>query len=356
MKTRSHWSRLIVTIVGATLLFAAQAALAINVSLALPPGTPTQRVLQPGESTTISIDFTNLDAIAGTAIGRARHYLVGFGTRWTLTPVDFTYCGFPQPAEGLGIELPVELQANQTLRCDYTLVREPTTYVDGYLTICTGPQYNPTTSCSQPVVLVIGTLPDVGVSVSQVGAPATITGETMFRIDLSNASTVPTGESNVFSSCQFTGMTNPALTMPYTIELGFAGACLSVAARTCNIDFPITHHGWEVQVPSIPATGSTSCLVKLRPRDPAGQAINDRFASWLVYPFLPGHPIPLRYAGSATNNGQGYDVNPSNNLSSFTLAPLGTPATPVPAENGRMLAALALLLATIGGYRLRRQT
>lgn len=354
MKTRTRVSCHIFTIVAATLLLGVQTAFAITVSLALPPGAPTQIVLQPGESTTISIDFTNLDAIAGMGIGRARHYLIGFGTRWTMTPVDFTYCGFPQPAEGLGIELPVDLQANQTLRCDYTLVREPTTYVDGYLTLCTGPQSNPTTSCSQRVDLVVGTLPDIGVSVSQVSAPASITGETLFRIDLSNASSVPTAESNVFSSCQFTGMTNPALTMPYTIQLGFAGACLSVAARTCNTDFPITHHGWEVKVPAIPAGGSTSCLVELRPRDPGGSAIDDRFASWLVYPFPPGHPIPLRYAGSATNNGQGYDMNPTNNLSNFTLAALGTPATPVPTENWQLLAALVLLIATIGGYRLRR--
>ncbi len=340
--------------VGAILIVGAQAALAINVSLALPPGAPTQLVLQPGESTTISIDFTNLDSFAGTGNGRARNNLVGLGTRWTLTPVDFTYCGFPQPGGGPGIELPVELQANQTLRCDYTLVREPTTYVDGYLTICTGPQSNPTTSCSQPAVLVVGTLPDIGVSVSQVGAPAATTGETMFRIDLSNAAVVPTSESNLYTSCQFTGATNPSLTMPYSIDLGFAGACLSVTARLCNTDFPITHHGWELKVPSIPAGGSTSCLVKLRLRDPAGPAIADRFASWLLYPFPPGHPIPLMHVATLPMSGQGYDMNPSNNVANFTLAPIGTPATAVPTGNWRLLAALALLLAMLGSYRLRR--
>ena len=354
MKTRNQWSRLIVAIVAGALLLATQATLAINVSLSLPTGALTQIVLQPGESTTISINFTNLDSFAGTGNGRARDNLVGLGTRWTLTPVDFTYCGFPQPGAGPGIELPVELQANQTLRCDYTLVRGPATYFDGYLTICTGPQSNPTTSCSQPAVLVVGTLPDVGVSVSQVGAPAAITGETLFRIDLSNASIVPTAESNLYTYCQFTGATNPALTMPYTVELGFAGACLSITARLCNTDFPITHHGWELKVPSIPAGGSTSCLVKLRPRGPAGPAIFDRFASWLLYPFPPGHPIPLMHVATLPMSGQGYDMNPSNNVANFTLAPVGTPATPVPAENWRVLAALTLLLAMLGGYRLRR--
>ena len=140
MKTRNQWSRLIVAIVAGALLLATQATLAINVSLSLPTGALTQIVLQPGESTTISINFTNLDSFAGTGNGRARDNLVGLGTRWTLTPVDFTYCGFPQPGAGPGIELPVELQANQTLRCDYTLEREPATYFDGYLSICTGLQ------------------------------------------------------------------------------------------------------------------------------------------------------------------------------------------------------------------------
>ena len=320
----------------------------------MPPGAPTQLVLQPGVSTTISIDFTNLDSFAGTGNGRALNHFVGLGTSWTITPVDFTYCGFPQSGEGLAIEFPVELQANETLRCDYTLVRGAATYFDGYMTICTGPQSNPTTSCNQPAVLVVGTLPDVGVSVSQVGAPAAITGETMFRIDLSNASTVPTAESNLYSSCHFTGATNPALTMPYSIGLGFAGACLSVTARLCNTDFPITHHGWELKVPSIPAGGSASCLVKLLPRDPAGPPIADRFASWLISPFFPGHPIPLRHAGAATTLGQGYDMNPNNNVANFMFAQVAMPATPVPTGNLRLLATLALLLVVFGGYRLRR--
>lgn len=350
MGIRSHWSCFSAAVFGVMLLFNAESAFAIRISAAIPAGSSTQFIVQPGESTTFSIDFTNLDNKEGVGFGLARGPL-SISDLWTITPLEPDACFAPVAQESFRIELPVLLAAGATRRCTYSVLRQFTSRLDSYLNVCTGDL--PAINCAPMVLLVFGTLPDVGVTVTQIPPTAGTTDLTL-RVDVSNASAIPTRDSPLYSECRHVPAGNPSINLPFRMETGFPGACPAAVIRGCSSEPPVVLYLWELTIPPIPANGSVSCLVKIQLRDPSGGPVNDRLGSWVSYPFYPGHDILLLFPGSPPVSGRGYDMNPTNNVVNLTLAPVGVPVTPVPTVDWRLLAALALLLGTFGSYRMRR--
>lgn len=338
----------VAALIGSVLLAFCQPVWAVRVSAEIPVDSPTRFVIQPGESTTFSIDFTNLDNEAGTGQGWAHSLLVGLGESWLVEPLAPATCWFPIPHEGLRLEFPVELLAGENRRCTYTVTRASATYRDSYLEICTGEE---PAGCNQRQLLVFGTLPDVGVTVTPTSQPVPGATDLTFRIDVSNAAAVPTAESPLYTGCRETAGGNPAANLPFQLETGFAGACPAATIRSCSIDPPVLFFSWEVTIPSVPPNGTTSCLVRMRLREPLNTPIHDRLASWMTYPFYPGHPIPLIHPGTWPGAGQGFDMNPGNNVADFSVVPLAQPAEPVPV--GRwVLVMLTLVLAALAWRRL----
>ncbi|MEO7917405.1 MAG: hypothetical protein ABIR16_07145, partial [Dokdonella sp.] len=214
--------------------------MAVRISAALPAGAPIQFVIQPGQSTTFSIDFTNLDNEAGPGVGWARNRLDGLYSRWLVEPVDPENCWYPIPQEGLGLQFPVELLANQTRRCTYMIRRAVDTYRDGYLQICLGIQ--PSVLCEQRGLLVFGTLPDAGVTATATVQPTTNDPSTTFRLDFSNAASVATDESQVFTQCRYLPGGNPAVDLPFRVETGFPGACAAANIAGCSPEPPLVSY------------------------------------------------------------------------------------------------------------------
>lgn len=355
MRKRNPWSTRITTLIVACSMAAfASSALAVRMTAAFPPGAPSQFVVQPGESTTFAVDFTNLDNGPGVGYAWMYSFLVGLNTQWIIEPLEPASCGFPAQLEGLQIEFPVEFDVTQTLRCTYRVTRAATTYWDGYLMLCTGIQPQSFLGCSTPALIPFGSLPDIGITATPITPPASGSGDVVIRIDVSNAASVPTGAAELFTECRQRNGTDPATILPFQLETGFPGACPAVIMSGCSPEPPLVLSWWKVTIPSIPAQGSMSCLVRLRPRQPFTASIDDHFSLWVGKPHRPVHAIPLVYSGASPGTGMGYDMNSANNIAAFTVAPVAAPSLPVPTAGWRGWLALAVLL-TSAGWLAQRQ-
>lgn len=337
-------------LVGVLMLVAAPAALAIRMTAAFPSDLPEQHVIQPGESTTFAIEFTNLDNFKGVGTAWIRHFLPGYGSNWLIEPIEPDVCLHPVPQEGLRIDFGVELQGGETRRCVYAITRSPTTFTDGYIRLCPG--QHPTWYCPSFDRLVFGTLPDIGVTVTPTTPLVVGTTDVTLRIDASNASAVPTRELTLYTQCRQPAAGNPS-NFPFRVEVDFPGACPAANFSGCSPEPPISTWFWRVIVPSVAANSTTSCLVRVRAREPFDTTVVDRFGTWSSFPFEPGHSIPLLHAGTPPNPGNGYDMNSTNDRGGFTLYAAGHGSQAVPLGNLWQWSVLALLLAVAGWHRRR---
>lgn len=332
---------------------ASPAALAISYELTLPDGSAAHIQLMPGETGRFTFDIRNLDTEAGTVVGWGRiddgQGLYTFGLS------DQPGCGQPQRTVAAGFALrwnfPVALGAGETKRCTYPVNRPAASLRAARFYPCVGQNVSGSETCNsvQPQ-LVIGTLTDIAFSLSPISELPPGANDAIIKIAVRNLSEVDVGSFKLATACTGT----PWNELPYALEGDFPGACPLVQPNPgCTYDtqfgVPPPVINWLVGVSPTPARGESSCLVRMRFRQPLIAPVVDTLE--LRRPQQDRFPpIPLPQPAYA----EGRDVNATDDgRTPFGAIPIV--ATPVPSTGRIALAALLLILIALVGWRYRRR-
>lgn len=329
------------------------AALAANYELTLPDGNAAHIHLLPGETGSFTFDIRNLDTESGTAVGWGR-IDDGQGL-YTFGPGQQAGCGQPQRTISAYFALqwnfPVALGAGETKRCTYPVTRPASSLRAARFYPCIGQNVSGSEVCNniQPQ-LVIGSLTDIAFSVSPIAELPVGATEAIVKITVRNLSDVDVGSFKLATACTGT----PWSQLPYTLDTDFPGACPLIQPNPgCTYDWqfgvPPPVFNWLVGVSPTPANGESSCLVRIRFRQPLTAQVVDTLELR-----RPQHdrfpPIPLPQPAYA----DGRDVNSSND-GRTPFGAIAFVATPVPSANLTALTALAMTLVALAGLRNRRR-
>ncbi len=333
---------------------ASPTVLAINYELTLPDGNAAHIPLMPGESGSFTFDIRNLDTEAGTAIGWGRiddgQGLYTFGLS------QQAGCGQPRRTSSAYFALqwtfPVALDTGETKRCIYPITRPAASLRTARFYPCVGQNVSGAVTCNsvQPQ-LVMGTLTDIAFSLSPIAELSPGANDKIVKITVRNLSEVDVGSFKLATACTGT----PWNELPYALEGNFPGACPLVQLNPgCTYDaqfgVPPPVINWLVGVSPTPAYGESSCLVRMRFRQPLFAQVVDTLE--LRRPQQDRFPpIPLPQPAYA----EGRDVNAGNDgRTPFGAIPIV--ATPVPSAGRIALAALMLTLIALAALRYGRQT
>lgn len=335
------------------LLCASPAALALNYGLTLPDGDSGHVQVLPGQTASFTFDIRNLDAEAGTVIGWGN--IKDYQGVYTFGLSQQAGCNTPYQTRPdiltFRWNFPVALGAGETRRCTYPVTRPATSVLTARFYPCTGTNVSGSNNCSSVLPqLVFGTLTDIAFSVSPIAELPVGAMEAIVKISVRNLSDVDVGSFKLATSCVGT----PSNQLPYALDTDFPGACPLIQPNPgCTYDtqfgVPPPVFNWLVGVSPTPAHGESSCLVRMRFRQPLVTSIVDTLElRRLPYERYP--PIPLPQPANA----EGRDVNASNDgRTPFGAIPFV--ATPVPSAGRVGLAAFVVTLIGLAGLRFRRR-
>lgn len=330
---------------------AAPTAQALNYELTLPEGTAGHIRVKPGEVGSFAYDIRNLEAQAGTAIGFGQ--LIDFEDAYQFGSGEPAQCGVPYltypTATARQWNFPATLGPNASLRCTYPVTRSASSGSDTKLYLCVRQNDGTAIACDGTQrTLMVGTLPDIAVSVSPVAQVAPGTSEVIVSVSVQNQSDVGVGKVWLASECR------PAIGRPYTMHVDFEGACPRVNINPgCYYNsgpgVPTPIFNWLIETASTAPLGTSSCLVKMRFTEPLNAPLVDTLQLRRP-PQDPFPPVPLLHPANA----YGRDVNASND----GPRPFGaTPfvATPVPSSDRIAWVCLIVLLGVLAARHHRRR-
>ena len=334
---------------------ASSTASALNYELTLPDGDAGHIQVLPGETGSYTFDIRNLDDEAAIAIGWARIEDYQAPQGYTFGPSLQAGCLLPGRTStdifAFRWNFRVELEAGETKRCTYPVTRNAASLATVRFFPCVGQNVTGSVACSSPFpLLIIGTLTDVAFSLSPISELAPGATETMVKVTVRNLSDVDIGSFKLATSC----VTTPWNELPYSLEADFPDACPLVEPNPgCRYDtgfgVPLPLFNWLVGVSPTPAQGESSCLVRMRFRQPLITQVVDTLE--LRRPQQDRFPpIPLPQPAYA----QGRDVNASNDgPRPFGAVPFV--ATPVPSVGRIALVGSVLMFIALAGLRYRRR-
>ncbi len=331
-------------------------AFAINYELTLPDGDASHLQIQPGETASFSFDIRNLDSEAGTAIAWSRiEDYQGSQGAYSFGPSLQAACRQPTQSHpdifAFQWSFPVDLGAGETIRCTYPVIRSATSIFTVRFRPCVGQNVSGSNTCSGPLpLLVIGTLTDIAFSMSPIAELPVGANEAMVKITVRNLSDVDVGSFKLATSCVGT----PPNELPYALERNIPDACPLVAFNpgctySGQFGVPPPVSNWLIGVSPTPARGESSCLVRMRFRQPLIAPVIDTLE--LRRPQQDRFPpIPLPQPANA----QGRDVNASNDgRTPFGAIPFVS--TPVPSAGRISLAAMVFSMIMLARSRYRRR-
>jgi hypothetical protein len=295
----------------------------------------------PGQSTTLNFSVTQSGTVVASALVAGYLYSREAAVPgYVFTSSDPVRCAVPtlQPtAYGPAFAFPIgPLAAGESLNCSYQVTRSASSVDDLSFGLC-GTLTGFNLSCERVVRL--GTLPDLALAVERAGVFGD--GRQRVRVRVSNPGPVDVASRIVTTDCrEYEG--GIIASAAFSVASDFPGACAPASQTEACLNFTgVNAFAYGFDLGPIPAGGSATCLLELRPRAAAEVAI-------------PG-PAELYFLGDHMTRGDGgdaFDTNAANDLTLLGLQATTAAVVPIPPAAG---IAIALALGVSGLFAVRRR-
>jgi hypothetical protein len=318
----------------------AQSSIAYRLSF--PADIARVQYIAPGQVGDFAFIVTSVDTAPGSALIRGPIYSESVTlTEYTFSSSDPARCTLPTIPENFIIKkiafVVGPIAPGEILTCRYRVTRATLSINDLGVSACPSNLHNGI--CDVTNTFFYGNLPDLALSVEQVLPTPAGSSEPIFRLQLTNHSNETIPDRTVTTECsEFNGgLFDP---VPYIVESDFAGGCATSQTSICINFTGQSYTNFAFDFGTIPAGGSTSCLVRLR-HHPSQSATPSTNLHLLSSP--PSFFDPLVVL---SNGGIAIDPDSANDRATLALASSGG-AAPIPMSLAGLLM-LALLLGLVG--------